>query len=141
MTNSLYQYNRVLRYNQYEKGAKRKKYNAGLVLVNCCSPLLLGAVKLAVYYVVIRGIVDLSEPYDVCMNCGLQAWRDGVCDRCQVDYQKVWTLVRTTKRSGSIVRQVKFDAARAGLDEIARLIADRLQYFPDDVCIALMPND
>ena len=82
----------------------------------------------------------ISEPYDVCMNCGLQAWRDGVCDRCRVDYQKAWIVGPYHETLGSIVRQVKFDAARAGLDEIARLIADRLPVLPDDVCIVPMPT-
>lgn len=74
------------------------------------------------------------------MNCGIQCLTDGVCDHCRVDYEKAWVVGSYQGPLGVLIRHIKFDGSRAGLVEVARLIADRLPVLPSRLCIVPIPT-
>lgn len=74
------------------------------------------------------------------MNCGAPTPLGGVCSHCRVAYQKAWVVGPYHGALGEMIRRIKFDGARAGLYEVAGLIAECLPSLPDTVRIVPIPT-
>jgi ComF family protein len=95
----------------------------------------------------IGGILCDSCKYDIgqvdllhCVACGRGLAVNGVCRQCRVPYVKAWCVGLHAENLRQLIKQYKFDYARAAAPVLADLLLARVSELPTNTVIIPLPT-
>lgn len=95
----------------------------------------------------IGGILCDSCKYDIvqdeslyCVACGRGVSMNGVCRQCRVPYVKAWCVGMHADSLRRLIKQYKFDYAKAAAPVLAELLLARVSQLPSNTVIVPLPT-
>jgi ComF family protein len=83
----------------------------------------------------------ISEPFLACISCGSGiASRRGICDSCNVSYQRAWCVADRRDHLQQLIDDYKFTNVQAAHRPLADLLHDHLPELPPETVIVPVPT-
>jgi ComF family protein len=80
------------------------------------------------------------DVYDVCINCGKPAGRNGICKKCSLPYEKAWCVGERNDVLEKLINNYKFHYVKDSYKALADLLLASLDDLPKETMIVPIPT-